>query len=291
MELPVDAFYPRRVPPQTQPRQPGIESIMRPRPIFDNPHYRPSGKLQGKVCLITGGDSGIGRAVAVAFAKEGADVAIAYLDEHGDAEETRGYIQALGRRCLLLPGDIGSEEHCFHVVQSVVTAFGRLDVLVNNAGEQHVQPTLLQVTDAQMQRTFRTNIFAMFYLTKAALPYMKRGSAIVNTTSITAYEGFSTMIDYAATKAAVVGFTRSLALSLVPYGIRVNAVAPGEVWTPLIPSSFTPEMVASFGSHSPMDRPGQPADLAPAYVYLASGDSAFVTGQVIHVNGGVITGS
>lgn len=291
MERMKEKHYPRRVPPQTQPCQPGIESIMTPRPVFDDPCYRPGGKLRDKVALITGGDSGIGRATAVAFAKEGADIAISYLYEHGDAEETKYYVQALGRRCIAIPGDIGYEDHCRRVVAETVRFFGRIDILVNNAGEQHVQPSIMDITDEQMQRTFRTNIFAMFYLTKAALPHMKRGSSIINTTSIVAYKGFATMIDYTASKGAVVGFTRSLSLSLVPYGIRVNAVAPGEVWTPLIPASFTPEMVAEFGSHSPMNRPGQPVELAPAYVYLASNDSSFVSGQVLHVNGGVITGS
>ncbi|BCJ87111.1 SDR family oxidoreductase [Effusibacillus dendaii] len=281
-------YYPKRVPPQQQHRQPGIESIMVPRPIFDDPGYQPSGKLHNKVALITGGDSGIGRAVAVAFAKEGAHIAISYLDEHTDAQETWHYIERLGRKCILLPGDVGYENVCQHVVKTTVEQFGRIDVLVNNAGEQHVRESILELPSEQWERTFRTNIFSMFYLTKAAVPYMKKGSSIINTASIVAYQGFKTMIDYSATKGAVVSFTRSLSLNLIEQGIRVNGVAPGPIWTPLIPASFTLQQVAEFGSDTPMDRPGQPVELAPAYVYLASDDSSYMSGQILHVNGGQI---
>lgn len=275
-------------PPQHQNRQPGIEAEMNPRPVFDHAKYKGCGKLQGKAALITGGDSGIGRAVAVAFAKEGADVAIVYLDEHGDAAETKNYIESIGRRCITIAGDIGDENFCQQAVNDTVTQLGRLDILVNNAAEQTPQQGLELITSAQLERTFRTNVFSFFYMTRAALPHFKQGSVIINTTSVTAYKGNEQLIDYSATKGAIVTFTRSLALSLVKRGIRVNGVAPGPIWTPLIPSTFPANQVAAFGSDSKMGRAGQPVEIAPAYVFLASEDSSYMTGQILHPNGGEI---
>lgn len=277
-------------PPQTQDRQPGIESEMNPRPVAVSPTYKGSGKLEGKAALITGGDSGIGRAVAIAYAKEGADVAVVYLDEHGDAEETKRLVEAEGRRCLTIAGDIGFEAFCRQAVEQTVGAFGKVDVLVNNAAEQHPQKSIADISAEQLERTFRTNIFSFFYMTKAALPHMPSGGAIINTASITAYQGHELLLDYAATKGAIVTFTRSLSQRLLKdkTGIRVNGVAPGPIWTPLIPSTFNEQHVATFGSDVPMKRAGQPAELAPAYVYLASEDSAYVAGQMLHVNGGVV---
>ncbi len=277
---------PLTFPPQHQSRQPGIEYIMNPRPIYNNPGYRGSEKLLNKVAVITGGDSGIGRATAVAFAKEGADVAIVYLYERTDALETKAAVESLGRRCLNIEGDIRREEFCKEAIQKTVQYFNRLDILVNNAGVQYPQDSILDISKEQLEDTFRTNIFSFFYMTKAALPHMKCGSCIINTTSITAYEGEKTLIDYSSTKGAIVSFTRSLSKSLVDKGTRVNAVAPGPVWTPLIPSSFSAERVKTFGADNPMKRAAQPFELAPAYVFLASDDSAYVTGQTIHVNGG-----
>lgn len=284
------AGYPRRIPPQSQDHQPGSEALMRPNPIYAGGAYRAAGKLEGKVALISGGDSGIGRAVAVHFAREGADVAIAYLDEHDDAERTKSEVEVMGRRCLLLAGDIGDEAFCSRAVERTLEEFGRLDVLVNNAAEQHEQESLEDVAAEQLERTFRTNVFGMFHLTKAALPHLGEGSAVINTSSITAFRGSPKMIDYAATKAAILGFTRSLATNLAGAGIRVNAVAPGPIWTPLIPASFEADRVAEFGAEQPLGRPGQPEELAPAYVYLACRDSSYVTGQTIHVNGGEVVG-
>ncbi|MBK9711034.1 MAG: glucose 1-dehydrogenase [Kouleothrix sp.] len=275
-------------PPQHQDRQPGLESEMTPRPRAEDAQYRGSGKLRGRVALITGGDSGIGRAVAITFAKEGADIAVVYLNEHGDAQETRRQVEQEGRRCLLMAGDIGDEAFCRDAVGQAVAELGRLDVLVNNAAEQHPQESIEQVSAEQLERTFRTNIFAMFYLTKAALKHLKRGGAIVNTASVTAYKGSPQLLDYSATKGAIVAFTRSLSMSLVEQGIRVNAVAPGPIWTPLIPSTFPEEKVASFGADVPMKRAGQPEEVANCYVFLASDDSSYMSGQVLHPNGGEI---
>src|SRR5918999_6062961 len=268
-------------PPQHQDRQPGIESEMTPRPQAEDPEYRGSGKLRGKVALITGGDSGIGRAVAIAFAKEGADVAIAYLSEHGDAQETRALVEKEGRRCVAIAGDVGNEGFCRHVVQETVRELGRLDILVNNAAEQHPQESLEQITSEQLERTFRTNIFSYFYMAKAALSHLREGSAIINTTSVTAYRGSAHLIDYSATKGAIVAFTRSLAKALVGRGIRVNGVAPGPIWTPLIPATFPAERVASFGADVPMQRAGQPEEVAPSYVFLGSGEAGHIAGQVL----------
>jgi NAD(P)-dependent dehydrogenase (short-subunit alcohol dehydrogenase family) len=276
------------MPPREQDRQPGIESEMNPRPDVVRRDYQGSGKLDGKVALITGGDSGIGRAVAVLFAREGADVSVMYLDEHGDAEETKRLVEAEGRRCLTIAGDVGQESFCQQAVQQTVSEFGGLDILVNNAAEQHPQDSIEDITEQQLERTFRTNIFAMFYMTKAALKHLKAGSAIINTTSVTAYQGSPQLLDYSSTKGAIVAFTRSLSQSLVSQGIRVNAVAPGPIWTPLIPATFPADKVASFGGNVPMERPGQPEELAPAYVYLASDDSSYMAGQVLHLNGGTI---
>ncbi len=274
-------------PPQQQ-SKPGIESMMVPRPIFDNPYYKPAGKLLDKVALITGGDSGIGRAVAVAFAKEGADIAISYLDEHSDAQETKFCVKKYGRRCITIPGDIGYEQPCQQAVMQTIDKFGRIDILVNNAGVLYVRNSLLDVDSDQRASTFHTNVFSQFILTKAVLPYMNPGSSIINTTSIRAYLGSQDSIDYSASKGAIVSFTRSLALSLASQGIRVNGVAPGPIWTPLIPSSLPPEQIATFGDDVPMKRAGQPFEVAPAYVFLASDDASYISGQILHVNGGDI---
>ncbi|NFM46609.1 SDR family oxidoreductase [Clostridium botulinum] len=284
-------MLPITFPPQHQPVQPGLEVLMYPRPIFDNPEYVGSGKLKNKVALITGGDSGIGRAVSLAFAKEGADIAIVYFNEHVDATETKALIEAQGRKCILIAGDLREESFCKRIVKDTLCTFGHLDILVNNAGVQFPQDSLEDITAEQLEDTFRTNIFSIFYVTKAALPYLKKESSIINTASITAYKGAKLLIDYSATKGAIVSFTRSLALSLVSKGIRVNGVAPGPTWTPLIPSSYSAEYVATFGLNTPMKRAGQPVELAPAYVYLASDDSTFVTGQILHVDGGSFLGS
>ncbi|MBY4603319.1 SDR family oxidoreductase [Bacillus sp. SPARC3] len=276
----------KTLPPQHQNQQPGFEYLMDPRPVFDKP--KKAKKLEGKTAIITGGDSGIGRAVSVLFAKEGANVVIVYLNEHQDAEETKRYVEKEGVKCLLIAGDIGEEAFCNDVVMQASQAFPSIDILVNNAAEQHVQPSIEKITSHQLIRTFQTNIFSMFYLTKAVLPHLKKGSSIINTASITAYKGNKTLIDYSATKGAIVTFTRSLSQSLVLQGIRVNAVAPGPIWTPLIPASFSAKDVEVFGSDVPMERPGQPVEVAPSYLYLASDDSTYVTGQTIHVNGGTI---
>lgn len=275
-------------PPQHQNQQPGLESEMNPRPTSVDSKYKANEKLKNKVALITGGDSGIGRAVAIYFAKEGANVAISYLNEHQDAEETKQLIEKEGQKCILLPGDIGTEMVCNEMVQKVIAEWGKIDILVNNAAEQHPQKSLLDITSEQLEKTFRTNIFSYFYMTKAVLPHLHKGASIINTTSITAYEGNEQLLDYSATKGAIVTFTRSLSASLVKQGIRVNGVAPGPIWTPLIPSTFPAEQVAEFGSTTPMGRAGQPYELAPSYVFLASDDSSYITGQVIHVNGGTV---
>lgn len=275
-------------PPQRQRRQPGRETRMTPRPQADRPLTRGTGKLRGKVALITGGDSGIGRAVAIAFAKEGADVAIVYLNEHGDARETVRLVEQCGVRALRIAGDVGPEPFCREAVRRTIRHLGRLSILVNNAAEQHPRPSLHDITAAQLERTFRTNIFSFFFMTKAALRHLRRGSAIINTSSVTAYRGSPHLIDYAATKGAIVAFTRSLSQGLATRGIRVNAVAPGPIWTPLIPASFSPRKVATFGSEVPLGRAGEPAEVAPCYVLLASADGSYITGQVLHPNGGEI---
>jgi NAD(P)-dependent dehydrogenase (short-subunit alcohol dehydrogenase family) len=277
------------LPAQEQATQPGIESIMHPEPVFFR--EKKQFKLEHKRAIITGGDSGIGRAVAVLFAQEGADVLLVYLNEHTDAQETKRAVEAQGRACYLLPGDLGSAAFCKQVAQKAKALWGHVDILVNNAAEQHAAGSIEEISDEQLERTYKTNIFSFFYLTKAVLPLMLEESAIINTTSVTAYEGNDHLLDYATTKGAIVTFTRSLAQQLAHRHIRVNAVAPGPIWTPLIPASFTKEKVKTFGADTLMKRPGQPAECAPAYVFLASQDGSYITGQTIHINGGRYTSS
>lgn len=261
---------------------------MQPQPLYDDKKVRGSGKLNGKVALITGGDSGIGRAVATLFAKEGAQVAIAYLSEHKDAKETASAVEEYGSECLLIPGDLGTERHCASAVAKTIKAFGRIDVLVNNCALHYEKKELNAISTDQLLKTFRTNVFSFFWVTKYALPHMKKGASIVNTTSVTAYRGSAALIDYASTKGAIVSFTRSLSANLADQGIRVNAVAPGPIWTPLIVSSFKPKKVASFGSEVPLKRAGEPSEVASSFLFLACDDSSYMTGQVLHPNGGEI---
>lgn len=275
-------------PPQHQNRQPGREAEMDPLPQYDNPAYRPGGKLTGKTAVITGGDSGIGRAVAVAFAKEGADVAIVYLSENSDADQTVSAVTALGRKCVKIQADLSGEKGSMEAMSRAVQGLGSLDILVNNAAVQYPQNSIADITEEQLVHTFASNFYSCFFMTKAALPHLHSGGAIINTTSVTAFEGNPELIDYSSTKGAMVAFTRSMSLSLVGAGIRVNAVAPGPVWTPLIVSSFSKEKVQTFGSTTPMQRAAQPYELAPVYVFLASDDSSNVSGQMFHVNSGTI---
>jgi NAD(P)-dependent dehydrogenase (short-subunit alcohol dehydrogenase family) len=276
------------IPPQHQQHQPGSEAAMTPPPQAEMKNYKGSGKLKGKVALVTGGDSGIGRASAIAFAKEGANVMIAYLDEHEDAQETQRHIEAAGRECVTLAGDVGDAQFCRKVVDTTLSSFGRLDILVNNAAQQYPQASIEDISEEQLVKTFRTNIFSMFHMVKAALPHMKPGARIINTTSVTAYRGSAHLLDYSSTKGAIVAFTRSLSQQLAKRGILVNAVAPGPIWTPLIPSSFEEQAVAHFGEKLPLGRPGQPDEVAPSYVFLASDDATYMTGQVLHPNGGEV---
>jgi NAD(P)-dependent dehydrogenase (short-subunit alcohol dehydrogenase family) len=267
---------------------PGSEATLRPRPVFE-PRYPGSGRLKDKVALITGGDSGIGRAVAVLYAREGANVAIVYLNEDEDAAETKRLVEREGGQCLTIAGDVGDKDFCFRAVDQVIAAFGQLDVLVNNAGEQHPDKDIRDITEAQLRRTFQTNIFGQFFMVQAARDHLKKGAAIVNCTSVTMYQGEPEIVDYSATKGAIVAFTRSLSEQLVGEGIRVNGVAPGPIWTPLNPSGgSSKEKLATFGEKTPMGRPGQPNEVAPAFLFLACADSSYMSGQVLHPNGGTI---
>lgn len=277
--------FPKTFPAQHQNVQPGLEEKMNPKPIYMNKEECTK-KLNEKVAIITGGDSGIGRAVAIAFAKEGAKVAIVYLNEHEDAEITKKEIENLGGECILLSGDIGNEECCISAINAVKSKFNKVNILVNNAAEQHVCKSITDITKEQLERTFRTNVFGSFFMTKEVIKHLSEGDCIINTTSITAYQGNETLIDYSMTKGALTSFTRSLAVNLVGNGIRVNSVAPGPVWTPLIPASFDETMVSSFGQSNPMKRAAQPIEIADAFVFLASDSASFITGETIHINGG-----
>ena len=275
-------------PPQHQNRQPGREAEMNPAPQYDNLAYKASGKLSGKKAIITGGDSGIGRAIALAYAKEGADIAIIHLCENSDAQETAQAVERLGRKCYVIQSDLRVEKNAADAVEQAAAQLGTIDILINNAGVQYPQNSLLDITGEQLLTTFESNFFSCFYMTKAALPHLANGGAIINTASINAFEGNPELIDYSSTKGAIVSFTRSMALSLMDMGIRVNAVSPGPVWTPLIVSSFSPEKVQTFGSTSPMKRAAQPYELAPAYVFLGCEDSSNISGQIFHVNSGTV---
>ncbi len=282
---------PDQIPPQHQDCTPARETEMVPRPLYDDPNYKGSGKLQDKVALITGADSGIGRSVAVYFAKEGAHVAVVYLNEHEDAQETKQAVESYNRRCLLLPGDIRNEQFCQEAVQKTIQEFGQLNVLVNNAAVQYLEPSLEDIDSARLGDIFATNIFAMFYFTKAATPHMESGSSIINTTSINAYKGNAKLLSYSTTKGAILAFTRSIAEPMLEKGIRVNGVAPGPIWTPFIPDAFPGDQVKDFGKQVPMQRPGQPKEVAPSFVFLASEDASYMAGQVLHPNGGVVIGA
>ena len=276
-------------PPQQQDHQPGRETEMHPKPDY-MPKFPGNGRLAGKVAIITGGDSGIGRACAVLFAREGAEVALVYLEETEDAKITEAAIRAEGKQALLLRGDVGDKTFCDNVVGKVIEEFGKLDVIVNNAAEQHPQEEITDISAEQLRKTFETNLFGYFYLTQAAMPHLGKGASIVNTTSVTAYRGSPQLLDYASTKGAIVAFTRSLAGNLADKGIRVNAVAPGPIWTPLIPATFDADKVAEFGATQPMKRPGQPNEVATCHLFLACEESSYLSGQVLHPNGGEIVG-
>lgn len=274
--------------PQHQNRRPGIESEMRPRPIYKRETGVGCGKLKDKVAIITGGDSGIGRAVAVAFAQEGADISIIYLNEHADAEYTKKEIETIGRRCILISGDVSNENFCQKAIKKTIEAFNKLDILVNNAGEIYLQENIEDITKEQLEKTFKTNIFSMFYMTKAAIKHLKQGSSIVNTASIVAYHASPNLLDYSASKGAVVSFTRGLSMNLMSKGIRVNAVAPGPIWTPFVPPFYPIDEIPYYGDDVPMRRAGQPVEVAPCYVFLASDDASYMTGQTLHPNGGEV---
>lgn len=282
--------YQIMAPEQSQSIQPGMEYLMTPKPIFDNPNYKGSGKLKDKVAIITGGDSGLGRAAAIAFVKEGAKVVIPYYNEHEDAEYTKDYIELLGGECLLLSGDIVNHKFCKYIVEQTLQQFGKIDILINNAGVQYQQDALQDISDEQFDRTMKVNIYGMFYLTKEVLPYLKSGSSIINLSSVTTFYGDPQLIDYVTTKGAIVGFTRSLARNLALKNIRVNAIAPGFFWTPLQPACWVKEKIPSLGSNAAMARGAMPYELAPTFVFLASNDSSYMTGQIIHNNGGEIMG-
>ena len=277
----------KTIPPQEQ-SLPGSEQKMNPKPVVDDPGYKPSEKLKDKIVFITGADSGIGKATAILLAKEGAKIAIVYLNEHEDADETKSIIEKYGSEALLIPGDISKEEFCKDAVQQTINKYGRIDVLINNAAEQHEAKEITDIETKNLVHTFEVNIFSMFYITKAALPHMKEGSAIINTTSVTAYKGSPELLDYSSTKGAIVAFTRSLSQSLVKKNIRVNGVAPGPIWTPLIPASYESEKVSEHGKKTPMKRPGQPVEVAPCYLFLATNASSYMTGQILHPDGGTV---
>lgn len=273
-------------PPQSQ-KRPGTESKMHPKPVSE-PVYKSSGRLLNKKLLITGGDSGIGKAVAILFAKEGADVAIVYLNENADAQQTKKEVQQYGRQCILIRGDLSKETFCKKAVKETVKAFGRIDVLINNAAIHYETKKIEDITTAKLQKVFAVNVFAMIHIIQQALPFMKKGSCIINTSSVTAYRGSKHLLDYSATKGAIVSFTRSLSTNLIKKGIRVNGVAPGPIWTPLIPASFKANRVSHHGAAAPMERAGEPSEVAPAFLFLATEDSSYITGQFIHPNGGEI---
>ena len=275
-------------PAQHQKVQPGLEYEMNPQPLYEVPNHIPSKKLEDKVAIISGGDSGIGRSISLLFAKEGANIVISYLNEHEDANYTKKLVEECGRKCILIPGDLRDENLSTYIADTTIKNFGKIDILVNNCGVQFPQNSILDISSKQLKATFETNVFTFFYLTKAVLPHLEANSSIINTTSITAFAGKKNLIDYSSTKGAITVFTKSLALSLADQKIRVNAVAPGPIWAPLIPSSFNEQEVEIFGTETPLKRAGQPFELAPAYLYLASDDSRYVTGQIIHVNGGTI---
>jgi NAD(P)-dependent dehydrogenase (short-subunit alcohol dehydrogenase family) len=279
-----------QIPAQSQDQKPALESEMNPAPQYDRESYQGSDKLKGKVALITGGDSGIGRSVAVLYAKEGADVAIVYLNEHEDAQKTKQLVEAQGQKCLIIAGDISGEKFCHAAVEQTVAELGKLDILVNNAAEQYMEnaETLEDIDSARLGSIFSTNIFSMFYFCRAAIPHLSEGSSIINTTSINAYKGNASLLSYSTTKGAILAFTRSLSQSLLAKGIRVNGVAPGPIWTPFIPDAFPAEQVKGFGKQVPMERPGQPVEVATSFVFLASEDSSYFAGQVLHPNGGVV---
>ena len=277
-------------PPQEQSIQPGMEYLMAPRPIFDNPNYKGTGKLNGKVAIITGGDSGIGRAVAVAYVKEGAKVVLPYYNEHRDAKETKEYIESLNGECLLLSGDVKDPCFCDYIVEQTIKKFGKIDILVNNAGVQFQQKSLLDISDKQFDYTMKTNMYSIFYLTKRALKYMLPGSSIINVSSVTTFYGEPELIDYVTSKGAIIGFTRALATNLADKNVRVNAVAPGYFWTALQPACWEKEKIPTLGADAPMKRAGETYEIAPLFVYLASDDSSYVTGQVMHINGGLYKG-
>lgn len=283
--------FPKSFPKQEQNEQPGLEREMNPEPIFDDPEYNKKGdNLKDKVAIITGGDSGIGKAVAIAYANQGANIVIVYLNENSDAEETKKIIDTIGRKCTLIAGDIGDSNFCDSVLEKTIQEFGKIDILVNNAAVQFECTDLKQLTNENFDKTFKTNVYGTFYMTRASLRYLKAGGCIINTASVTAYKGNETLIDYSMTKGAIVTFTRSLSTALAKgkTGIRINAVAPGPIWTPLIPASFDENKVSKFGSDTPLGRAGQPVECAGAYVFLASKCASYITGQVIHVNGGEI---
>lgn len=282
---------PKTLPPQHQDRQPGLEHEMEPTPQVVPEHYRGSGKLEGKKALISGGDSGIGRSVAVLFAREGADVSIVYLDEHEDAQRTQNLVEEENQRCHTIAGDIQEKAFCQAAVEESVEELGGLDILVNNAAVQFMQKDITDITEEQLETTFRTNIFSMFFMTQAAVEHMPPGGAIINSTSVTAFQGNPVLLDYSATKGSILAFTRALSQNLVEKDIRVNAVAPGPVWTPLIPASFPEDQVEEFGQNTPIGRTGQPSEVAPCYVFLASEDASYMTGQTLHPNGGKIVGA